>query len=73
MRGRQRQPGLVWPRQVSMYLAREVAGISLARIGAFFGRDHSTVRHACERVSEEIIRNPKLASEVRELTTELAS
>jgi chromosomal replication initiator protein len=46
---------LSWPRQLAMYLARELTGQSLPAIGRQFGgRDHSTVLHACRRTSERI-------------------
>jgi chromosomal replication initiator protein len=42
---------LTTPRQVAMYLAREILGLQLVEIGqAFGGRDHSTVIHSLERV-----------------------
>jgi chromosomal replication initiator protein len=45
LRGPSRRRNIVWPRQVAMYIAREV-GLSYPRIGAFFGdRDHTTVMH----------------------------
>lgn len=41
------------PRQIAMYLVRELTDYSLPKIGAEFGgRDHSTVIHACEKVQE---------------------
>jgi chromosomal replication initiator protein len=44
---------LTTPRQVAMYLAREILGLQLVEIGqAFGGRDHSTVIHSLERVAE---------------------
>jgi chromosomal replication initiator protein len=46
---------IAWPRQVAMYLARELTSESLPSIGRHFGgRDHSTVLHACKRASEAI-------------------
>ena len=46
---------LTWPRQLAMYLARELTGQSLPAIGRQFGgRDHTTVMHACRRTSERI-------------------
>jgi chromosomal replication initiator protein len=43
---------IAWPRQVAMYLARELTGESLPAIGRHFGgRDHTTVLHACRRAS----------------------
>lgn len=52
MRGPKRNQEIVWPRQVSIYLARELTDNSLASIGRFFGgRDHSTILHAYKKVS----------------------
>ena len=41
------------PRQIAMYLTRELTEMSLTQIGAAFNRDHTTVIHACEKVSED--------------------
>jgi chromosomal replication initiator protein len=53
--GPKRNREIVWPRQVAIYLSRELTDKSLAEIGSFFGgRDHSTVLHAYNKVSELI-------------------
>ena len=53
MQSKTRTKNLTVPRQVAMYLAREILGLQLVEIGqAFGGRDHSTVIHSLERVSE---------------------
>jgi len=50
-----RTPRIAWPRQVAMYLARELTGASLPAIGREFGgRDHTTVLHACRRACKRI-------------------
>src|SRR5262249_54249260 len=50
-----RSARVAWPRQVAMYLARELTGASLPSIGREFGgRDHTTVLHACRRASARI-------------------
>ena len=50
-----RSTRVAWPRQVAMYLARELTGESLPAIGRHFGgRDHTTVLHACRRASARI-------------------
>jgi chromosomal replication initiator protein len=46
---------IAWPRQLAMYLARELTGESLPAIGRHFGgRDHTTVMHACRRASARL-------------------
>jgi chromosomal replication initiator protein len=46
---------VAWPRQVAMYLARELTDASLPAIGRQFGeRDHTTVMHACRRAASRI-------------------
>ncbi len=65
---RSRSARIVWPRQVAMYLSREVAGEPLPQIGmAFGGRNHSTVLNACKRVRERVSADPKAALTVRSL------
>lgn len=61
------------PRQVAMYLARELSGLSLPRLGtAFGGRDHTTVLHACRKVEADTSTDANLAGMVRQLRSELA-
>jgi len=46
---------VAWPRQLAMYLARELTNESLLEIGRRFGgRDHTTVLHACQRTSSRL-------------------
>ena len=56
-----------YPRQIAMYLCRELTDLSLPKIGDSFGRDHTTVLHACDKISKEIKTNQNLADEIREL------
>jgi chromosomal replication initiator protein len=51
MTSKRRPENIAFPRQVAMYLAREMTECSLSAIGeAFGGRDHGTVLHACRLV-----------------------
>jgi len=60
------------PRQVGMYLARRLTGLSLGQIGAFFGgRDHSTVLHACRKVEQALSSDVRLCGAVRQLHADL--
>lgn len=46
---------IAFPRQIAMFLCREVANMSYPKIGEDFGnRDHSTVMHACKKIEKEI-------------------
>ena len=50
-----RSNDITFPRQIAMYLCREVANLSFPKIGADFGnRDHSTVMHAYKKIEKEI-------------------
>ena len=60
------------PRQIAMYIARELVGAPLTLIGdAFGGRDHSTVNHACQKVASEIKTAPSLNNLVSDLMQQL--
>ena len=56
--GRSRTKEIANARQLAMYLLREENGLSLIHIGSILGgRDHSTVRHGVEKVSQDIERD----------------
>lgn len=69
--GASRLRGVLRPRQVAMYLVRELTGLSLPRIGAAFARDHTTVLHACRKVQEELEGDAALAKQVSDLRAAL--
>jgi chromosomal replication initiator protein len=72
IRGGSRARRVLVPRQVAMYLARRLTGLSLSEIGRFFGgRDHATVLYAERKVEESIRSDSRLAGEVQALTNEL--
>ena len=53
--GNKRSNDIAFPRQIAMYLCREIANMSFPQIGTDFGgRDHSTVMHAYNKISKEI-------------------
>ena len=53
--GDKRSNDIAFPRQIAMYLCREVANMSFPQIGVDFGkRDHSTVMHAYKKIAKEI-------------------
>lgn len=65
------------PRQVAMYLARELTPKSYPEIGRFFGdRDHTTVLHGCHKIAELILTDPDIEFAVmvlREKAIEVSS
>ena len=53
--GNKRSNDIAFPRQIAMFLCREVASMSYPQIGTDFGgRDHSTVMHACKKIEKEV-------------------
>jgi chromosomal replication initiator protein len=63
---------IAWPRQVAMYLARELTSESLPAIGRHFGgRDHTTVLHAWRRTSARILTDEESREAVEELCSQL--
>ncbi len=54
MTSNRRPQNIAFPRQVAMYLCRELTDQSLPTIGASFSRNHATVLHACRLVSERL-------------------
>jgi chromosomal replication initiator protein len=65
---------VAWPRQVAMFLARELTSESLPAIGRQFGgRDHTTVLHACRRAAERIAADEQSRLAVEVLRSRLRS
>lgn len=61
-------------RQVAMYLIKEITGISLARVGGYFGnRDHSTVIHSLRKVEERMATDHAFRSQVLKAYDELST
>ena len=64
MRGLNRARAFARPRQIAMFLAREMTGQSLPRIGSHFCRDHTTVLYAIRRIRGLMAKDPRIAGEV---------
>jgi chromosomal replication initiator protein len=65
LKGQKRDKAIVVPRQIAMFLMREETDVSLLRIGAELGgRDHSTVLHACDKITRESAVNDELRREI---------
>ena len=55
LKGPRRNREITVPRQIAMYLCREMTDCSMSRIGdAMGGRDHTTVLHGCDKVAEDL-------------------
>jgi len=62
---RRRNKNIVLPRQVAMYLARELTELSLPEIGNFFGgKDHTTVLHSYNKIKEDFNKNEILREKI---------
>jgi len=70
--GPERRQDVVLPRQIAMYLLRVEAKCSLPKIGETLGgRDHTTVMHACQKVSDLIERDDKLRHQIIEIREQI--
>ena len=69
LKGDKRSQNIVYPRQVAMYLSRELTDSSLPKIGKEFGgRDHTTVIHATSKIARLIKEDRSVWNLVQELT-----
>ena len=72
LKSKRRTKAVVLPRQVAMYLCRNLANSSLPEIGNFFGgRDHSTVIHACKVIEEKKEKDPDLKAKIEMLIRQI--
>lgn len=72
MTSRRRPTSVAYPRQVAMYLSRQLTKTSLMDIGeAFGGRDHGTVIHACKKVAEQMQKDHSMREVVSMLESTL--
>ena len=74
LRSKARIKSLTVPRQIAMYLAREVLNMQLVEIGqAFGGRDHSTVIHSVDKVQRQLARDRSFRDRVDSARAELTA
>jgi len=74
LRSKARTKTLVVPRQVAMYLARDMLAMQLVEIGqAFGGRDHSTVIHSVDKVERQMVRDRSFKDRVDTARKELSA
>lgn len=71
-KARKRTKAIAFPRQIAMYLSRELTDFSLPKIGdAFGGRDHTTVIHAHEKISQQIKIDQELNKVINNITEKI--
>jgi len=69
---KRRTRSISFPRQIAMYLCREMTDMSLPKIGEEFGgRDHTTVIHAYDKISKEVQVNDDLKSKIEKIKIEI--
>jgi chromosomal replication initiator protein len=74
LQGRRRHKSIAFPRQICMFLAKELTSLSLVEIGGYFsGRDHSTVLYAIDKIKEMVGADPSLAELITQLREVIGS
>jgi chromosomal replication initiator protein len=72
LKSKRRTSDVTLPRQVSMYLCREMTGLSLPVIGTEFGgRDHTTVLHSCSKISGLMERDRHMQNIINDIKTSI--
>jgi chromosomal replication initiator protein len=64
LRGSTRTKDIALPRQVAMYLAKEMINESLMMLGASFGKTHSTILHACKNIEKKVATDENLRRQI---------
>ncbi len=68
LKTKRRNKQVVLPRQIAMYLSRELTDLSLPEIGEMFGgKDHTTVLHSCKKIKDGVGKNPLLKEQVEKV------
>lgn len=72
LKSQRRTRNIAYPRQIAMYLSRKLTEMSLPKIGEEFGgRDHTTVIHAYEKISENVKTDESLQRTIDDITKKL--
>ena len=71
IRSQKRKREIALPRQVAMYLTREMTPLSLPAIGDVFGRDHTTVMHSCDKIAEMVRTSPEMSAAIADLKKDI--
>ncbi|MDU6248633.1 MAG: helix-turn-helix domain-containing protein, partial [Paeniclostridium sordellii] len=69
---KKRTRSISYPRQIAMYLSRELTDLSLPKIGEEFGgRDHTTVIHAHDKIAKDIENNEDFKEKINKIILDL--
>ena len=72
LKSQRRTRNIAYPRQIAMYLSRKLTDMSLPKIGEEFGgRDHTTVIHAYEKISDKLTSDESLQQTIDDITKKL--
>ena len=72
LKGKKRNQKIVYPRQLSMFICREMTDFSTTEIGeAYGGRDHTTVMHSIDKIQGLLITDPTLDSTIESLKRQI--
>jgi chromosomal replication initiator protein len=72
LKGKKRNQKIVYPRQLAMFICREITDFSTTEIGeAFGGRDHTTVMHSIDKIQGLTITDPSLDSTIETLKRQI--
>lgn len=73
LKGKSRKREIVMPRQIAMYLCRDMLSVSLVSVANEFNRDHSTVMHGYEKIEAMIEEDQDFRAEIEEIRNEIKS
>jgi chromosomal replication initiator protein len=69
LRAQNRTKAIAFPRQIAMYLSRQLTHASLSEVGrAFGGKDHTTVLHGVEKIQQMLQEDPKFKKTIDSIT-----
>jgi len=72
LKGKKRTQSIVYPRQLAMYICREITEYTTTEIGQNFGgRDHTTVMYSCQRIEDLIKTDPTIDSTIQSLIRDI--
>ena len=71
---KKRTKNIAFPRQVAMYISRNLLDLSLPAIGdEFGGRDHTTVMHAVNKIGDDMLKSEEIKIKIEKIISDLDS